>query len=1361
MAAPQPPPPAHGESGFRRALQQFKDEHLKGPESEQFQFTNLQTLKLSMKEIQDEQAAKSRMRNMNRLRKFLEGMEQYEKLIEVFLNASEFVAFVWGPLKFLLQVTRNHVKAFDALLEHYEDMGEQLEVLAHHQSLFESTENGYLNAVLEMIFRDILDFHAKALSYFRQKRWRTLFDITWNTFRTRFSEPMNNLKRHRKLLESYAGLTALERISALSNDQAEALKLQRLEARRQQQERVRAWLSPEDMMVDQERYAAERRKYSGTGAWILRRNMVMSWLDLSANVDPILWITGIPGAGKTILASTIIEEAAKQSAAKAAFVYCKDGNRNRNNFLSIAKNILYQLSQNDDPLTEYIDAVMSKAGQTTLQRVELTKEILRVVVHCQDNVFLVLDGLDECLKQEKKAIVSWIQSIIGPDPEPGQQGNDQPDEAEPTLVRCLIVSQEDGESSRLSKGYPILKIVPADNRSDIRTYCETWDSKIRAKHPSLKLAEGSKSIATSVLNHADGMFQFAKLVMLNLYSQSKAFRLREELAWLSEGNEKLSVASKLDEAYGRIIRTMRHDMDEERFQDAIRILAWVAIAQRDLRWHEIQGAMSLDIDDRVIDFEGRRFSDEDGPKELCGSLLEVSQGDIVTLVHSTARLFLTKDLISIATEHLNLATICLEYLSVGHVDPTLSDETVDANVMNGCYAFFDYAATHWFDHLRISVASAALVDGHSVDRLSRGIRNFLDRHFPVVSHKRVPASFSKSFDPRSVFESEECLGRLTQAAYMWSLHFAKRSSKTKDDEAITNSDGEREPKSELERFIPRLRLSLDKIAMKLNDSPGLQQLQRYHGLGLFKCRFLHCDYFYMGFGEKVARDIHQTKHDRAFFCLFDGCPYGITGFVDSKSLDAHISDIHESKDWLAPGYGAQFPVIDDPQSIDISKAAGDGNLAAVKIWAERFNGPIPLSSMNIRGSRGTGVRTAHLYHRDTTLMLARLWDNRRLGVLKYLIENSEDVDLFKIAALRISFCRSRWLDAEEWIFSSPSKLTDPKSLHETLNCRALLHDETLCLRVLEHYRQCLAPDDKFSFLHSMAKLGFLSCVRFLVLDCGFDANLIHRHRTALMESAARGKHRVAAFLLEGGHCTKTTIDFDGGEGTAAQIAAAVGHEAVLRLLETHTVPEYFEALLRTVKLRGAAIMGDNQTVLEVINAGVPIDLPDSDGYTPFLHCVEQNKKDTVKLFLDHAKPLISINRRCLCHHRGIGSEKTALDKKGATALIIACVNGYDEIVELLLEWDDIDIKARVDPINPHDQALWTSDRPPFEVDALSLSDHLGFKKIKDLLLDHERSQENRRADGHAHEPAVIGDVSTSGEEYDTQESGEEGSDMLD
>jgi len=172
-----------------------------------------------------------------------------------------------------------------------------------------------------------------------------------------------------------------------------------------------------------------------------------------------------------MLASAIIEAASKQRGSKVAFVYCENGNPNRDNFLSIARNLLYQLSHNNDVLTAYIDAVMSKKGQMKLQRTGLAKELLRVAVRSHDSVFIVIDGFDECLKQDKKSIFQWVQSIISSDamPHGGQQGSaDQGEHGEPALVRCLIVGQEDGDTSRLLIGYPVLKILPADDAPNIK-----------------------------------------------------------------------------------------------------------------------------------------------------------------------------------------------------------------------------------------------------------------------------------------------------------------------------------------------------------------------------------------------------------------------------------------------------------------------------------------------------------------------------------------------------------------------------------------------------------------------------------------------------------------------------------------------------------------------------------------------------------------------------------------------------------------------------------------------------------------------------------------------------------------------------
>jgi hypothetical protein len=63
------------------------------------------------------------------------------------------------------------------------------------------------------------------------------------------------------------------------------------------------------------------------------------------------------------------------------------------------------------------------------------------------------------------------------------------------------------------------------------------------------------------------------------------------------------------------------------------ILGWVVCVKRPLRMHEIQGAVSIDLDGKTVDY-GRRLRDE--VKELCGCLVDVRDGKL-ELVHTTAK----------------------------------------------------------------------------------------------------------------------------------------------------------------------------------------------------------------------------------------------------------------------------------------------------------------------------------------------------------------------------------------------------------------------------------------------------------------------------------------------------------------------------------------------------------------------------------------------------------------------------------------------------------------------------------------------------------------------------------------------------
>lgn len=81
--------------------------------------------------------------------------------LEVFLNASSFVCFIWGPMKFLLQVASTWAESFDTILDAYQQIGEQIPLLQQYQALFDHSP--HMQRVLEMIYTDILEFHRRAI----------------------------------------------------------------------------------------------------------------------------------------------------------------------------------------------------------------------------------------------------------------------------------------------------------------------------------------------------------------------------------------------------------------------------------------------------------------------------------------------------------------------------------------------------------------------------------------------------------------------------------------------------------------------------------------------------------------------------------------------------------------------------------------------------------------------------------------------------------------------------------------------------------------------------------------------------------------------------------------------------------------------------------------------------------------------------------------------------------------------------------------------------------------------------------------------------------------------------------------------
>ena len=64
-------------------------------EIQDFQFASLDELRAAMDDVQQQQVRRGSLQCLIRIQPFLLAMEQYGKVVEVFLNTSDILAFVW------------------------------------------------------------------------------------------------------------------------------------------------------------------------------------------------------------------------------------------------------------------------------------------------------------------------------------------------------------------------------------------------------------------------------------------------------------------------------------------------------------------------------------------------------------------------------------------------------------------------------------------------------------------------------------------------------------------------------------------------------------------------------------------------------------------------------------------------------------------------------------------------------------------------------------------------------------------------------------------------------------------------------------------------------------------------------------------------------------------------------------------------------------------------------------------------------------------------------------------------------------------------------------------------------------------
>ncbi|KAN0096736.1 hypothetical protein V8E51_015541 [Hyaloscypha variabilis] len=867
---------ASEENSLHAILDDFK-KVLTEKEQREFEITTLNDVRETALQIQNDRVMLKNMMNMRRLELFLEAMNQFEEVLELFTDANIFAAFVWGPLKFILQTISTWADSFEHILDAYYQIGEHMPLLKQYETVF--IENNHMCRVFAFIYAEILEFHKKALLMFqgRNQLWRRLFRYDWKDFQNTFEELLRQLTQQRQLIAEQALLLRHE--NSQSGDHAVLALFQRYEQDRsdalnQLRKREEAdkdikhrkllqWFSAaQTTPMDHEEYRAIRSLNKRSGQWILQNEKIQDWMETDVPVSSILWVNGIPFAGKTILTSVIVDSCMQNKLYTTSYFYCNRNDPEKNDIISIYRGLLSQLMNQYRELIPYCYDKYVSSGEVSLCSIELAEQLLKTFLEKISKHFIIIDGLDECHSAKRKLLLKFLNSTVN-------EYDDRTGEVLGTL-RVLLVSQNFPDIATALQTASILTITMEDNKNDIKSFVHELSKKIREKF-SLSTQQ-AEFIEDSTCIRAQGMFLFAKLVMENLLAQGTLHSLDYEL-------EKYPFPDGLGDAYERILKSPERRLNSRQWAITRKLLGWMACAKRPFTWREIQAAISMDLEEQTIDIDRKRL--RGSIEEYCGPLIQVFSGDRVDWVHSTARIHIkaSKRVRPILIE-CNLAALCLRYLTFECFDDEIDPDDLTSLATRGFMVFQDYAAAKWDKHIRAIVQSS--ISDFSTDPESQAALQDLDRGLDEFSSRYKEDIIQSPILPAA---EEDCLPFKVYPFYQNLVQIWNHICQ------VDLKGPEARNKIGIKSLCGAL-LRNRAVIEELINSSHAEELRRFYGDRHFKCPRTDCFYFHEGFNDAKSRNQHVHRHEQPFTCTAPDCTIAEFGFSSNKDLQKHRKMFH-------------------------------------------------------------------------------------------------------------------------------------------------------------------------------------------------------------------------------------------------------------------------------------------------------------------------------------------------------------------------------------------------------------------------------------------------------------------------------------
>ena len=553
-----------------------------------------------------------------------------------------------------------------------------------------------LQIALLNVFTDIVNFSLHCYQYLRRgtfSRWRhltasasrltkravRLSKILGRSFDQDIIAVISDLERHAKVADQTAIavelLRAAEFRKASENARQEELKT-----------RCTKWLEPFDVQTLHQRNSMTR--VAGTCDWIASHNLYLEWSQQEevAVESRKLFITGIPGCGKSILASSIVDRMQENHYCVLFFAFSNCEGR-RQDSESLIRTLLSQL------LTKLakpsiIDRVQRLRSADRPPSSELWKCFQDILIAIDAAVYCIVDSVDECLEFDRSVFKPIVRAM-----------------EECPRLRLLLLGrpatlQDLGDSS-------IQNLIELDAnllRDDIALFV----SKSIARSKVLSTSRLRGQISADIKAKSDGTFLWAHFMLEDLEKSSSVKEIEQRLENLPQG---------LEQAYDLIFRRLGKSLDRFEAELVKVILGLMVVAYRPLSFDELRYANAFRVrsqrlaSESLVDF--LLLLPCQRVVEMCGGLI-FADNSRLHLTHSSVKDYLsrpeaqwTDDMdndgkrfsIDLSQTHGLLGSICLDCINSESENDSIS---LDVEINDNEKPMLQYATLHVFYHLNRS-----------------------------------------------------------------------------------------------------------------------------------------------------------------------------------------------------------------------------------------------------------------------------------------------------------------------------------------------------------------------------------------------------------------------------------------------------------------------------------------------------------------------------------------------------------------------------------------------------------------------------------------------------------------------------------